>query len=370
MSNVQNDILNEIGRGLEDAKQSLNIGEISTPSTPMHSYNWLIWGAPGTGKSSKLKDEAKAFDAQHKDRVTFYPTYTYQQFVGAYKPFMTEKKGADGKVLLDSNGKPEREISYKYVPGPFLRLLTKAILAPTQNFLLIIEELNRANAAAVFGDVFQLLDRKDGKSEYPISISEDMRNYLMEEDKDDIIKNNTSDFTQLSLPKNFYIWATMNSADQGVFPIDTAFKRRWEFEYLGIDEKQGDITIQDIEFEDGIYDWNTIRKTINTALLKNAKVNEDKLLGPFFILCDSVGPDRNEQLKKIFKSKVLMYLFEDAVRHNRISIFKPEKEDIPLSYSNLCERLDKKTGLAGIFSFTIPKKVEKTAEQADNQGNE
>ena len=204
-------------------------------------YNLVVFGAPGTGKShylddkrgKKKKDVIGDSDSDESyfarcERVTFYPTYSYTQFVGTYKPVLDDKK----------------EISYKFVPGPFLRLLSEALKNPESNYLLIIEEINRANAAAVFGDMFQLLDRmSDGLSEYGISLAEDIKKWLKDDAKvqpiavgaDDKDKEVAWNGDMLRLPKNFYIWATMNSADQGVFPLDTAFKRRWEFEYINVD---------------------------------------------------------------------------------------------------------------------------------------
>ena len=197
--------------------------------------NLIIFGAPGTGKSHSLRsayEGAEAPFADRYERVTFYPTYSYSQFVGTYKPVM--------KVVGDGE-----KISYQFVPGPFLRSLVKAANDPDHNYLLIVEEINRANAAAVFGDVFQILDRgDDGESEYSIGASEDIVRYLqgsvglgepvLSPEAKRFFGMATADDEPtgdcaLKLPNNFYIWATMNSADQGAFPLDTAFKRRWEF---------------------------------------------------------------------------------------------------------------------------------------------
>lgn len=339
--------------------QNMDFGKLDNINRQLITY-----GAPGTGKSHKINKMAEAFDDAHKDRVTFYPTYTYQQFIGTYKPIMEDTK--DTKDTKDTQI-PSREIAYDYVPGPFLRLLIKALLEPEQLFLIIIEEINRANAAAVFGDFFQLLDRKKGKSEYPISISEDMKRCLIKEDKEDKIKKTTFGYTKLSLPSNFLIWATMNSADQGVFPIDTAFKRRWDFEYIGINDKITDeIKDKTFTFTDGVYKWNTIREAINNRLLLVTKVNEDKLIGPFFIPESIITSGDNNKFLMAFKSKVLMYLFEDAARHNRTSIFKNDPDpNKPLTYSNIIERLEKQKegGLGNIFAFTITK--EKDVNKTD-----
>lgn len=149
----------------------------------------------------------------------------------AIRPYVNLSKPSSGK----------KDISYEYVPGPFMRMYVKALKnSRTDNikpFLLIIEEINRANVAAVFGDIFQLLDRGDDfVSEYPIQATEDVKKYLAKE-----LGGDPCDYNKIKIPDNMFIWATMNSADQGVFPMDTAFKRRWDFTYLGIDDNDQDL---------------------------------------------------------------------------------------------------------------------------------
>lgn len=243
------------------------------------------------------------------------------------------------------------EIKYEYVPGPFMRIYVSAKKNPSQNFLLLIEEINRANVAAVFGDVFQLLDRKsDGASEYPIAVSEDIKKYLA--------KNGIQE-DSLSIPSNMYIWATMNSADQGVFPMDTAFKRRWEFEYIDINENAGKLVYEDnkpilipipignhAESKDkknlkyNLYEWNAVREKINKKLSDISSVNEDKLLGPFFFSIDKLRAAKKEPQKfiELFKSKVLMYLFEDVVKISPTKLFV-NCGDHP-KYSTICSKFD------------------------------
>lgn len=289
--------------------------------------NKIFFGAPGTGKSFKLNEERKELiDGENNyERVTFHPDYSYAQFVGTYRPVPKEENG-------------EKTISYEYVPGPFMRILSKAIennrSFNPRPFLLVIEEINRANMAAVFGDVFQLLDRdEENNSQYPINLSKEMKEYLKEEInyKSDTIK----------IPSNMFIWATMNSADQGVFPMDTAFKRRWDFEYIDIDNKEE--KIEDISFEanNRKINWNNLRKSINNFLLDN-NINEDKLLGPFFISnIEEFKNDTSKDFKEIFKSKVLMYLYEDAAKSIKNLLFGPiAKEN--LSYSLVCKKFDSK----------------------------
>ena len=302
------------------------------------SRNRIYFGAPGTGKSHQLeKDRLRVFSGENCERVTFYPTYSYSQFVGTYKPTMV-----DGKI------------EYAFVPGPFINIYIKALKNQNEKFLLILEELNRANAPAVFGDVFQLLDRlSDGSSEYPVIASNDLGNYLASQGIND---------SAISLPPNLYIWATMNSADQGVFPLDTAFKRRWDFEYLDVDTNETVISEACFEFTDGVYCWNDIRREINKKLL-HEKINEDKLIGPFFIKPEILK--NGKSFLDAFKSKVLMYLFEDAIRHRPGALFKENKDGI-FSYSTICHQLDTE-GLKGIFNFEIKQAIEvQTSANADD----
>lgn len=356
-------------------------------------HNLIYFGAPGTGKSFKLKvavegekndvgsisqDEKTGLFVDVKDgkviqrryeRVTFYPTYSYAQFVGCYKPVMHGN-----------------EIAYEFVPGPFLRVLVNALNEKTdkdgkkKNWCLVIEEINRANAAAVFGDVFQLLDRKDnGESEYDIAASEDIRRYLTKEigdnlkteaareflkvEKDDdgkicLDKNGIWKSCRLRIPSNMYIWATMNSADQGVFPLDTAFKRRWEFEYIDInngEDKSGDGKPKPEEWtiEGKEYKWNMVRKFIN-GLLSLHGVNEDKLMGARFVTASG-----KIVATKSFESKVLMYLWEDAGRMCRKEMFG----DNILTYSGLVEKWEN----SGIVIFSNDTKKDDLKKLKDGE---
>ena len=309
--------------------------------------NLIIFGAPGTGKSYGLNKRA----CRHQDnkdgpyvsgmfedaegtvcryeRVTFYPNYSYAQFVGTYKPVMKPIIDDNGQPIINAQGTPKEEIAYEFVPGPFLRVLVKALNevpdaeGKKKDWCLVIEEINRANAAAVFGDVFQLLDRKDGVSEYAIAASEDVKKFLMSgEAKGGLsevgkakIQELVGSIDQLIIPDNMYIWATMNSADQGVFPMETAFKRRWAFEYIGIDDAaQGECLNWMVEGNG--YKWNDLRRYVN-GLLAEHDVNEDKLMGPYFVKADG----NNVISRKAFASKVLMYLWEDAGRMIRRNLF-------------------------------------------------
>ena len=266
-----------------------------------HTQSRFIW--IGVQSVDYTFEEQKEEFIKYHERVTFHPNYSYAHFIGTYKP-------------ITKNVDDREEIAYEYVPGPFMRTYVNAINHKDKNFLLLIEEINRANVAAVFGDVFQLLDRdENGNSEYPITASEDVKKYLAK-------KGITND--EIALPSNMYIWATMNSADQGVLPMDAAFKRRWEFEYINIDDGEAELNGVTIPVPNGI--------------------NEDKLLGPFFIGDKAKienAAKEPEQFCKSFKSKVLMYLFEDVVKMQPGELFN-SKEGINIHYSDICKDFDSK----------------------------
>lgn len=317
----------KVGEYEEYANMSLKqiISELGIKNGPMW---WFYRGI----QAARLKEDEESISVEpFVERVTFHPNYSYAQFVGTYKP------------IQDDND--EKQIKYEYVPGPFMRVYRNAKKNPNNRFLLIIEEINRANVAAVFGDVFQLLDRKNDISEYPVAASEDIQKYLAKYGINE---------RKLSIPDNMYIWATMNSADQGVFPMDTAFKRRWEFEYIGIDDnadkvaeyeipigKQGDNAKWKVK-------WDVLRRAINDKLI-SLGINEDKLLGPFFLsksILENALVDGMTFVKS-FESKVLMYLFEDAARMKVRQLFKISSEKY--IYSEVCREFEEK-GI-GIFDF-------------------
>lgn len=328
---------------------------------------------------SVLTDETKSaqekydllYDKFKDDGLTRLPL-----LLGLYTDENFKTKKADGTNAIGDNSvernhgkairpyvnlvKPtskKKDISYEYVPGPFMRILEKALknaMTDTPKpFLLIIEEINRANVAAVFGDVFQLLDRdSSGVSEYKIATTNDMRRYLSEQ-----LGVEESKVETIKIPNNMFIWATMNSADQGVFPMDTAFKRRWDFTYLGIDDNDDKIRGKYVylaEDKSQKVEWNKLRKAINN-FLANQKINEDKQLGPYFISKDIVIPKDGDEIDrdkfiKTFKNKVIMYLFEDAAKQKRSKLFEGCFQESS-RYSEICKEFDVK-GI-GIFNSDI-----------------
>lgn len=328
--------------------------------------NRILFGAPGTGKSFTLNKDARGLvgvgNEGDYERVTFHPDYSYANFVGTYKPIPCK----------DSDGKDA--ITYAYVPGPFMRVYVKALKNSREEiakpFLLIIEEINRANVAAVFGDIFQLLDRgNDNVSEYPIQASEDIKKYLCDE-----LGGQPENYEKIRIPDNMFIWATMNSADQGVFPMDTAFKRRWDFTYLGIDDSDKDIRGKYVYLADDRsqkVEWNKLRKAINSFLAKE-KINEDKQLGPYFISRDIVVPEFGNEIDRdrfirVFKNKVIMYLFEDAAKQKRSRLFEGCFSNAS-RYSEICREFEAK-GI-GIFQSEIQIETDPEEMPIQPRGNE
>lgn len=280
----------------------------------------------------------------------------------AIRPYLNLQPGNGGK-----------EISYEYVPGPFMRIYTQAINHPEEKYLLLIEEINRANVATVFGDVFQLLDRKSGVSEYPVATSEDIKAFLMNNLEclkgkriDEFSDEESRLYQEMRIPNNMFIWATMNSADQGVFPMDTAFKRRWEFEYIGVDDEAKEVEKYIIPIGDKDHrryvKWNDLRERINDILSSDdCKVNEDKLLGPFFISKSMLESacEKKDRFIKAFESKVIMYLFEDAMKMRPANIFKGHKGK--MIFSEICKTFEEKG--EGLFGISDIEYIEKEGQE-------
>ena len=277
---------------------------INTEKKPLQQ---IFYGAPGTGKSHKIKDDEMVKSSDKNNlvfRTTFHPDSDYSTFVGAYKPTM--KPVAENYKAVA--GKDE-EITYEFIPQAFLQAYIAAWNNPKEKVFLIIEEINRGNCAQIFGDLFQLLDRDDeGCSEYPIKADSDLTKFLNE--KDVLVNKDGIKDGKLRLPKNLYIWATMNTSDQSLFPIDSAFKRRWDWVYTPIaqgKDKNGNLLKWQIE---GLREnsWWTFVQGIN-EVIDTTTHSEDKKLGFFFCKAQN-----NEIKKETFVNKVVFYLWNDVFK--------------------------------------------------------
>lgn len=334
------------------AKIDIGVKRINLENKKSESYSLqqIHYGAPGTGKSHIVK---KRTEGESVVRTTFHPDSDYSTFVGCYKPTTKEIEMRDvtGKVIIE-HGQPvtENRIIYQFVDQAFLQAYIKAWkfyaeaeegVTPKKQFL-IIEEINRGNCAQIFGDLFQLLDRNDsGFSEYFIHADKDMQKHLSNAFKGCFLKDSHKDTINslypkeddvvakvlsgeiLLLPNNLYIWATMNTSDQSLFPIDSAFKRRWDWEYEPIKYKNINWVI---DVEGSKYLWTSFQREINKRIF-DATNSEDKMLGDYF-----VNPTDGVITEKILLNKILFYLWNDVCKDGEGDIFKTaDNEEVTFS---------------------------------------
>lgn len=318
----------------------------------------IYYGAPGTGKSFTID---QVTNENNSVRTTFHPDSDYASFVGAYKPtmenvrmsktFTSSKEGTYAEYVQKTDSHPgtEKKIVYKYVPQAFLKAYVEAwkrYSAGEDNpYYLVIEEINRGNCAQIFGDLFQLLDRNNmGCSSYAISADEDIAQFLRDDEKgfgklteeqinaiegfklkkdsgvEEEIGSDILNGSKLLLPPNLRIWATMNTSDQSLFPIDSAFKRRWNWEYMPIEYDPVDKHTKEpirwkLEVCDKTYYWGQFLEFINPKILK-LTLSEDKQMGYFFAKPDKKGDDGKLDTisQKVFVNKVLFYLWTDVFK--------------------------------------------------------
>lgn len=330
------DAINELLKGVRPSKKVF-LGN--------YPYQQIYYGAPGTGKSFDVNNITKGYSTI---RTTFHPDSDYSTFVGAYKPTMEETPvyGAQGVEVAK-----EKRITYTYIKQAFL----KAYLGAWQKYakggettepqFLVIEEINRGNCAQIFGDIFQLLDRgENGFSTYPIEADSDLQSeikaafadggeYALENELavDSVVDEYTSNYGEslsadikngrvLLLPNNLYIWATMNTSDQSLFPIDSAFKRRWDWRYVKIADAG---KRWKIKCGNECCDWWKFVEEINKRIAKETN-SDDKKLGYFF--CKPVK-DSNVIAEDKFVGKVLFYLWNDVFKDGDISLFKVSDDE-------------------------------------------
>lgn len=264
--------------------------------------NIILYGVPGAGKSWTIKKEYVA-DFSFAERILFHPDYSYSDFVGQLLPRLNK----------------DNIVEYEFVPGPFTNILKKAITDPSHMYYLIIEELNRGNAPAIFGDIFQLLDRDDeGNSEYYIT-------------NKDIAKKVFSDENHhVFLPSNLSIICTMNTSDQNVFTLDTAFQRRWTMRLIQniFHDEEKEIALAKTNILDSNVCWETFITEINKMIIENTEATstEDKRIGTHFIKKEDLlyrYNDRKQNGK--FVEKVIKYLWDDVFKYSREVIFDVEK---------------------------------------------
>lgn len=365
-----------------------NIKEV----TQTHSYTLqqIFYGAPGTGKSHTINELTANEDVI---RTTFHPDTDYSTFVGAYKPTTIEETvmtviGTKAVAVENEDGSKRKEtkIVYEFVAQAFLQAYIAAWRKyagagenePKKQFL-VIEEINRGNCAQIFGDLFQLLDRNEsGFSEYPIKADADMQKQLKKElyglsvvnaDEISALYNNRNVVSEvfngdiLLLPDNLYIWATMNTSDQSLFPIDSAFKRRWDWKYIPISNANKGWTIK---VNGNKYDWWNFLEKINTQIGSTTN-SEDKKLGYFF--CKAIN---NEISAETFVGKVMFYLWNDVFKDYDFdnNIFKDDNgETMTFDKFYTAESKDAKVKEETVEAFLKKLGVDATGQQGDDENN-
>ena len=277
----------------------------------------IYYGAPGTGKSHSLKRETEEWEKKGRVvRTTFHPDSDYSTFVGAYKPTTESVQRYDiYNKPITKDGQPvmEQVITYEFVAQAFLHAYINAWKNREEPEFLIIEEINRGNCAQIFGDLFQLLDRgDDGYSEYSVRADKDLQKHLTNAFADVVLDDypKVKSGEVLILPKNLYLRATMNTSDQSLFPIDSAFKRRWDWKYVPI-AKGNDNGVEldwEIAIDSEKYDWWTFIETVNKHIFGTTN-SEDKPLGFFFCKAKDNIIDA-----ETFVGKVIFYLWNDVFK--------------------------------------------------------
>ena len=304
--------------------------------------NILLYGVPGAGKSHEIKTKYCS-DEKFMERVVFHPDYTYSDFVGQILP----------RVEKDESG--NEKLKYVFTPGPFTKMLKKAEKDPDHYYYLVIEELNRGNAPAIFGEIFQLLDRKDedefppeevGESEYGISNYEVATEVYEDEEH------------PVRIPSNMYILATMNTADQNVFTLDTAFQRRWDMRQI---ENKFDESEHSKDIIEGTkVNWGAFATVINDMVLEinvDMASSEDKRLGTYFAKKKELEVNR-------FPEKVLKYLWDDAFKMDKTAIFNENcksLEEVVATYETTTN--DK---LAAVLRLSVYEKLLSKMKNTDN----
>lgn len=293
---------------IEESGESYSIVEKKIQVADNLPLQTIFYGAPGTGKSHKVKEETDTLPKSDVFRTTFHPDSDYSTFVGCYKPKMVKAPIRDGSghEITSACEDEKKRIAYEYEPQAFLKAYVRAYETSEPVFM-VIEEINRGNCAQIFGDMFQLLDRSEsGESDYAIKPETAIQEFLNEKLKDcDIADETIKSGEEMRLPANLHIWATMNTSDQSLFPIDSAFKRRWDWKYVPINTRKESWSIKVNGAE---YSWSDFLEKIN-AEIDVVTHSEDKKLGFYFCKAEN-GVISAEK----FVSKVLFYIYNDVFK--------------------------------------------------------
>lgn len=334
---------------LEDNTVSQSLEDI-----PEGGVNKIFYGAPGTGKSHKLNIIYDRYPSDQRERITFHPDFDYVSFVGGYKPISDENDA----------------IKYRFVPQSFAKMYVKAWqgFKEGKEYILAIEEINRGNCAEIFGDIFQLLDRK---TEYTVTPSDEFQQYLVEEFKDEGGNEAPGLVDGLKLPDNLKIYATMNTSDQSLFPMDSAFKRRWDWEYIPIcydqtteEGKPNPSYSYKVQLDDNkSFSWNDFISKINIEHIQDEPtLGMDKCIGNYFIKPNVEGVIT----LKAFINKVLFYLWNDVFKDEKNEVFL-EKEAYESYFPIKTKGLEKLIALLKRINVEIIEQPQNAQEEQQDE---
>jgi hypothetical protein len=326
------------------------IGSLDAPGARVvGATNRIFFGPPGTGKTTRVASETRGWRVV---RCTFHPEYGYADFIGSIRPVTGIDPSVSGIIGPNGETRPRPIVFYDFVAGPFSEALRDALRSPTTRVALVIEEINRGDCAGIFGDVFQLLDRnRDGSSEFPLRLPDMVRVYLHNSGiKDESLAN-------FYLPSNLWLFATMNTSDQSLYPMDAAFKRRWSWESVSIEDNVDDLDLVMVWQPEGAEQrlrWLSLIHTLNEAIL-SANLAEDRRIGPRFLSPRSGSIGAHE-----LRNKLLFYLWHDVFRSRRNALFDSKVK----SFDDAQSRFDRH-GFFGIFTPDITRQLRSRAESVD-----
>jgi hypothetical protein len=314
--------------------------------------NLIYFGPPGTGKSHRANEEIDRLGAD-STKILFHPDYTYGDFFGNYKPVVgSDLSSMNFKNLEGQEGLSMPVNYFEFIAGPFMKAIVNSLLYPSRPHYLLIDEINRGDCSAIFGDLFQLLDRdSDGSSKYSVELRPEAVKWL-----DGKVYNwGQENNGQLKIPKNLTILGTMNTSDQNLYPMDTAFKRRWEWSSCSVENEYYNLPAETyLKIREQEYNWIQLIKNLNNFITSRSNGMEDKQIGPWFI--KPAATDNSINVDS-FSNKLLFYLWHDVFKDDQDAESCPllcfDEKGNEINTFGMLQSLFTQKGLEAIFKPEI-----------------